>query len=53
MNWLKQSSLTANPEKLQSMLISHHACDVDGLKINVEYTTSSTEKNDNTRCEDW
>ena len=45
MNWLKQNLLRANPEKFQSMMISSHGCDVDGLLINVENTIiSSTER---------
>ena len=36
MNWFKQNSLRANPEKFQTMLISPHGCDDDGLMINVE-----------------
>ena len=45
MNWLKQNSLKANPEKFRTMLISSHGCDVDGLMINVENKTiSSTER---------
>ena len=45
MNWFKQNSLKANPEKFQSMLISSHGCDVGGLMINVENTiTSSSEE---------
>ena len=44
MNWFKQNSLKANPVKFQTMLISSHGCDVDGLMINVQNTTiSSTE----------
>ena len=35
MNWFKQNSLKANPVKFQTMLISSHGCDVDGLMINV------------------
>ena len=39
-----RNSLKANPENFQSMLISSHGCDVDGLMINVENTiTSSSE----------
>ena len=45
MNWLKQNSLKANPEKFRTMLISFHGCHVDGLMIKVENTTiSSTER---------
>ena len=45
MNWFKQNSLKANPEKFQTMLISSHGCDIDGLMINVQNTTiSSTER---------
>ena len=44
MNWFKQNSLKANPEKFQTMLISSHGCDVDGLMINVQNTISSTER---------
>ena len=45
MNWFKQNSLKANPVKFQTMLISSHGCDVDGLMINVQNTTiSSTER---------
>ena len=45
MNWLRQNSLKANPEKFQTILISSHGCDVDGLMINVENKTmSSTER---------
>ena len=44
MNWFKQNSLKANPEKFQSMLISSHDCDVGALIVNVENRTiSSTE----------
>ena len=42
MNWFKQNSLKANPEKFQSMLISSHGCDVGGLMINVENTIISS-----------
>ena len=44
MNWFKQNSLKANPEKFQTMLISSYGCNVDGLMINVQNTTSSTER---------
>ena len=36
MNWYKQNPLKANPEKFQSMLISSHGCDIDGLMANDE-----------------
>ena len=42
MNWFKRNSLKGNPEKFQSMLISSHGCDVDGLMINVENTIISS-----------
>ena len=42
MNWFKQNSLKANPEKFQSMLISSHSCDVDGLMIPVGNTIISS-----------
>ena len=41
MNRFKQNSLKANPVKFQTMLISSHGCDVDGLMINVQNTTIS------------
>ena len=41
MNWFKQNSLKANPVKFQTMLISSHGCDIDGLMINVQNTTIS------------
>ena len=45
MNWFQQNSLNANPVKFQTMLISSHGSDVDGLMINVQNTTiSSTER---------
>ena len=44
MNWFKQNSLKANPEKFQTMVISSHSCDIYGLMITVENTTSSTER---------
>ena len=42
MNWFKQNSLKANPEKFQSMLISSHSCDADGLMIPVGNTIISS-----------
>ena len=42
MNWFKQNSLKANPEKFQTMLTSSHGCDVDGLMINAENITISS-----------
>ena len=42
MNWFKQNSPKVNPEKSQSIVISSHGCDVDGLMINVENTTISS-----------
>ena len=41
MNWFKQNSLKANLERFQTMLISSHGCDVDGLMMNVQNTTIS------------
>ena len=38
MDWFKQNSLKANPEKIQSMLISSHGCDAEGLMIPVDNT---------------
>ena len=37
MNWFKQNSLKANPEKFQTMLISSYVCDVDGLMFKIQY----------------
>ena len=42
MKWFKQNSLKANPEKFQSMLISSHRCDADGLMIPVGNTIISS-----------
>ena len=45
MVWFKQNSLKANPDNVQSLLISSHGCDIDGLMIPVDNTTiSSTER---------
>ena len=45
MNSFKQTSLKANPEKVQSMLISSHGCDVEDLMIDVDNAiVSSTER---------
>ena len=44
MNWFKQNSLKVNPVNFQTMLISSHGCDVDGLMINVQNTTISSTK---------
>ena len=38
MNWFERNSLKANPEKFQSMLISSHSFDADGLMIPVGNT---------------
>ena len=42
MDWFKQNSLRANPEKFQSVLISSHSCDADGLMIPVGNTIISS-----------
>ena len=51
MNWFKQNSLKANPEKFRSMLTSSYRWDVDNKCW--KYNHIFHGKNENTRCEDW